>query len=96
MNEDKDIKNEIIKKARKQINYDEEVNENCKNLIDKLLQMNYIGKNNIDIVSCTFDFIKEEIFCKYLEQIFKILEDNNLFTTFKDNKKCKNNILDKI
>ena len=78
----KDFKNEIIKKAKKLINNDEEVKRNGKYLIDKLIKMNYINENSIDLISCVLDYIKEVIFSKYFENIFK--EDNNLLTTLKD------------
>jgi hypothetical protein len=82
MDKDKDFKNEIIKKAKKLINNDEEVKRNGKCLIDKILKMNYINENSIDLISCVLDYIKEVIFSKYFENIFK--EDNNLLTTLKD------------
>ena len=82
MDKGKDFKNEIIKKAKKLINNDEEVKRNGKYLIDKLIKMNYINENSIDLISCVLDYIKEVIFSKYFENIFK--EDNNLLTTLKD------------
>ena len=93
MNEETDFKNDIILKAIKLINNDEGVNENCKLLIDKLLQMNHICKNSLDIISCILDYIKEEIFNKYLEYIFEVLEGNNILTNLKDIKSNNNNIL---
>ena len=82
MDKGKDFKNEIIKKAKKLINNDDEVKRNGKYLIDKLIKMNYINENSIDLISCVLDYIKEVIFSKYFENIFK--EDNNLLTTLKD------------
>ena len=93
MNKDKDFKNDIIKKVKKLINNDEEEFPNCKSLIDKLIQMNYIDKNCLDIISCILDYIGDEIFSKYFEYIFKVLEDNNILTTLKDIKNSKDNIL---
>ena len=56
--------------------------------------MNYISKNIVDIVSGLLDYIKEQIFNKYLKYIFKVLEDNNILTTLLEIKKNKNNKLD--
>ena len=39
-------------------------------LIDKIMNSNYIGKNNLDIIYCLLNYIKEEIFAKYLKYIF--------------------------
>jgi hypothetical protein len=57
--------------------------------------MNFIGKNSIDIISCLLDYIKEQIFAKYLKYIFDILEDNNIITTLLEIKKNNNNVLNK-
>jgi len=93
MNKDKDFKNDIIKKVNKLINNDEEDYGNCKSIIDKLMQMNYIDKNSLDIISCFLDYIGEEIFSKYFEYIFKVLEDNNILTTLKDINNSKDSII---
>ena len=94
MNSEVNFRDDIIKKAKQLINNDKEANGNCKNLVDKLLQINYIGKNSLDIISCILDYIKEEIFSKYLEHIFKVLEDNNLLTTLKEIKNNNRDLLD--
>ena len=94
MDKDTDFKNEIIKKAKKLINNDEEVKRNGKYLIDKILKMNYINENSIDLISYILDYIKEEIFSKNLKYIFKVLEDNNLLTNLKDIKNNKDNVID--
>ena len=94
MDKGKDFKNEIIKKAKKLINNDDEVKRNGKYLIDKLIKMNYINENSIDLISCVLDYIKEVIFSKYFENIFK--EDNNLLTTLKDYNNSINNLIYKI
>ena len=95
MDKDTDFKNEIIKKAKKLINNDKEVKRNGKYLIDKILKMNYINENSIDLISYILDYIKEEIFSKNLKYIFKVLEDNNLLTNLKDIKNNKDNVIDR-
>ena len=81
MNKESNFKYDIIQKAKNLISCDKEAEGNCKNLVDKLMQTNYIGKNSLDIISCGLDYIKEELLSKYLEYIFKVLEDNNILTT---------------
>ena len=41
----------------------------------------YVNKDKIDIISCILDYIKENVFEKYLNFIFVVLEDNNFLTT---------------
>ncbi len=41
----------------------------------------YVNKDKIDIISCILDYIKENVFAKYLNFIFVVLEDNNFLTT---------------
>ena len=40
-----------------------------------------MNKDKIDIISCILDYIKENVFSKYLKLIFDILEDNNFLST---------------
>ena len=94
MDKDKDFKNDIIKKVKELINNDDEEYGNCKSLIDKLLQMNYIDKISLDIISYILDYIREEILSKYFEYIFKVLENNNILTALKDIQSSKDNILE--
>ena len=58
--------------------------EKFDDIIDKILSDQLINKFTIDIVSCIIDYIKGEIFNKYLRKIFKILEDNNILTTLSE------------
>ena len=60
-----------------------------------MIKENYINKNAIDIKSCILDYIKENIFKKYLQYIFKVLEHNNFLTTLIEISKDKNSKLDK-
>ena len=46
-----------------------------------MLKENYVNKDKIDIISCILDYIKENVFAKYLTIIFNVLEDNNFLTT---------------
>ena len=90
MDEEVSFKEKIIEKAKELINNDKEAEGDCKSLIDKIFNMKYIGKNTIDIISCLLDYIKEQIFSKYLKHIFEVLEDNNILTTLLEIKKNKN------
>ena len=92
MDEEDEFKKKIIDKAKKLINNNDEAKGDCKSLVDKI--MRNMGKNNLDIISCLLDYIKEQIFSKYLIYIFKVLEDNNFLTTLVEIKKDKNNRLD--
>ena len=60
-----------------------------------MLEYYYINKDSIDIISCTLDYIKENIFKKSLLYIFKVLEDNNFLTTLIEIGKDRNTKLDK-
>ena len=94
MDKDEEFKDKIIDKAKKLIDSDKEAEGDCKKLIDKILKMNYIGKNSLDIISCLLDYIKEEIFNKYLKYIFTVLEDNNFLTTLLEIKNNKSNSIE--
>ena len=94
MDEEVDFKEKIIEKAKNLINDNIEIEGDFRSLLDKILKMNYIGKNNIDIISYILDYIKEQIFNKYLKHIFEVLEDNNILTTLLEIKSNKNNKLE--
>ena len=94
MEEDVEFKEKIIDKVKDLINNDKDSEGNCKSLIEKIFKMNYIGKNSIDIISSLLDYIKEQIFSKYLKHILEVLEDNNILTTLFEIKKNNNNSLD--
>ena len=78
---DPDFKNKIIDKAKELIETDKNSPEDCFSLVNKMFKENYMNKDKIDIISCILDYIKENIFSKYLKLIFEILEDNNFLTT---------------
>jgi len=92
MEEDSDFKKKIIDKAKNMIDINNEARGDCKSLVDKI--MKNMGKNSLDIISCLLDYIKEQIFNKYLLYIFKALEDSNFLTTLVEIKKDKDNNLD--
>ena len=92
MDEDTDFKQKIILKAKQLIENDKEAEGDCKSLVDKIIKN--MGKNSIDIISCLLDYIKEQIFSKYLMHIFKVLEDSNFLTTLVEIKINNNNKLD--
>ena len=95
MNEDADFKRKIIEKAKELIDNDKEAEGKCKLLIDKIFKTKYIDRNSLDIISCLLDYIKEEIFGKYLKRILEALEDNNILTTLLEiKKKNKNSLLE--
>ena len=79
----------LNKKIKKLI--DEDVNQKFDNgsLINKILKE--IKKNNVDLISCVIDCIKENIFDKYLEKIFEFLEKCNFHTSLIESDKDINN-----
>ena len=79
MKEEESIKEKIMEIAYKLIEEYEE--KNCKEIIGNLYRSNYINKYSIDISSCLVEYIKENIFNKYIKKIFLLLEDDNIFTT---------------
>ena len=86
------FKNKIIEKAKELIITDKDALKDCKNLIEKILSDCYMNKDKIDIVSILLDYIKENVFMKYLNFIFNVLEDNNFLTTLielSDEKTCR-------
>ena len=99
MKDEEEIKEKIIESAYKLIEKDEEMI--CKEIIGNLFRSNYINKYSIDIASCLIEYIKENIFNKYIKQLILLLEDDNIFTTFlqikKDNYKyITNNQVEEI
>ena len=54
------------------------------------MKNNFISKNSVDIISSLLNYIKEEIFGKYLKYIFLVLEDNNILTTLIEIQNNKN------
>ena len=81
MENNKDFKKSIIKKAKELIDEDKNVKGDCGSLIVKMFNENYINKNSIDLISCLMDYIQEKIYNKNLEKIFTFLENNNFLTT---------------
>ena len=74
---DPDFKNELIRKTKELIELDKDAHLDCKSLVKRMFINNYINKDKFDIISCIFDYIKENIFKKYLLYIFRVLEHNN-------------------
>ena len=95
---DPDFKNKIIEKAKELIETDKDAEDDCPSLINKMFRENYVNKDKIDIISCILDYIKENVFSKYLRLIFDILEDNNFFSTLleiNNDRTCRLDIKDK-
>ena len=88
------LKEKIINKAKNFLSEDRSVAGTSQKLVERILQKNYIGKNNRDIISCVLNYIKEEIFGKYIKYIFTALEDNNVLTTLIEIQNNKNNGID--
>ena len=89
---DPHFKNKIIEKAKELIETDKNTSDDCFSLVNEMFKKNYMNKDKIDVISCILDYIKENIFSKYLKLIFDILEDNNFLTTLleiNNNKTCK-------
>ena len=73
--------------------------EEEENIIENILRN--INIYDIDIVSCFLEYIKTNIFNKYLKNVFEILENNNILTTLleikrNENKYIKNEIVEEI
>ena len=78
---DTDFKDKIIEKAKELIETDKDAQDDCLSLVNKMLEQNYVNEDKIDIISCILEYIKENVFQKYLKLIFEVLEDNNFLTT---------------
>ena len=81
--ENESIKEKILTLVFKLIDENKD-EENSNDIIDRIYKGKRINKFTIDIVSCIIEYIKDEIFSKYLKLVFKILEDNNILTTLSD------------
>jgi hypothetical protein len=88
------FKEKIIEKAKNFLSEDRNAEGNSQKIIDRIMHNNYIGKNSLDIISCILNYIKEEIFGKYIKYIFMALEDNNILTTLIEIQNDKNNEID--
>ena len=89
INEEESIKEKLIEIVYEFIEKDNVIY--CRDLIEKMLNEKYINVHSIDIASCLIEYIKENIFKKYLKNVFKIFEDNNIISCLLD--KNKNNCL---
>ena len=85
--EEESFKEKIIEITYKLIDINKEEEANCKDIIEEIYNNNYISIYTIDIVSCLIEYIKENIFNKYLRKVLDILEDNNILTTLYETKK---------
>ena len=95
---DPDFKDKIIGKAKELIQTDNAAQDDCFSLVNRMLKENYVNKDKIDIISCILDYIKENVFEKYLKIIFDVLEDNNFLTTLleiNNEPNCRLDIKDK-
>jgi len=92
---DPEFKDKIIEKAKELIEEDKNSPDDCFSLVNEMFKVNYMNKDKIDIISCILDYIKENIFAKYLIRIFNILEDNNFLTTLLEINNIKTCRLDK-
>jgi hypothetical protein len=81
--DNKSIKEKIINATYKLIEENKD-DENLDEIIDKIFRNKLVNKFTVDIVTCIIDYIKEEIFNKYLIKILKVLEDNNILTTLSE------------
>ena len=74
---------------------------NCKVIIDKLYNNNYINEYTVDIASCLIEYIKDNIFNVYVRKVLLKLEDNNILTTLveltkKDFKEIDKSLIEEI
>ena len=93
INEEKSIKEKIIEMIYKYIDIKGE--HNCKDIIENIYSNKMVNKYIVDISTSLIEYIKEEIFNKYLKIIFEFLEDNNIITTFFEIKKGNYQFLNK-
>ena len=93
MNEEETIKGKIIETAYKLIDNYETFEQNCKDIIDKIYNNNYINKDTIDITSCLIEYIKDNIFNSYIKKVLLKLENNNILTTLIDLKTKDKNLV---
>ena len=81
MENNKDFKKDLIKKAKELINDNKDAMGDCGSLIYKMFNEKYINPNSIDLISCIVEYMKEKIFNENLKKVFNILEHNNFLTT---------------
>ena len=81
MNEDDDIRDEIIKISYKLIENNKNEDTNCNVLIDKIIGEGVVNKYTVDIASCLIEYIRANIFNTYVKKVLLKLEDNNILTT---------------
>ena len=102
MNEERTIKDKINNVVFKFIDNDKDKEDiNCKRIIEILYKDQYINKYTLDIVSLIIEYIKDNLYNKYLYIIFKKLEDNNILTTLlqiqkNEHKKIAKNLVEEI
>ena len=78
-------KEKIIEKAKYFFSLIKSNENNSQNLIFRMLLNEFINEKSLDIISCIFNYIKEEIFGKLMEYILKALERKNLLTNLINN-----------
>ena len=79
---------EIFKIIYKLIDDNKEDETNCKYIIEKIYNNDYISPFTIDIVSCLIEYFKEKVFNKYLKKALE-LEDNNFLANILETIKNK-------
>jgi hypothetical protein len=101
MNEEEIIKDKIFATSYKLIDNNENDEQNCRDIIDKLYNNNYINEYTVDIASCLIEYIKDNIFNVYVRKVLLKLEDNNILTTLveltkKDFKEIDKSLIEEI
>jgi hypothetical protein len=81
MENNKEFRKTLIKKAKELIDEDEISKGNSAGLIYKMNKEKPINKNTIDIVSHLLIYIREKIFNENLFKVFEFLEHDNILTT---------------
>jgi hypothetical protein len=76
-NNNKSFRECIIKKITDFIIEQKEID----NIIEKIYESKNINQNSIDLISVIIEYIKDNIFSKYIKIILCLLEDNNILTT---------------
>jgi len=81
LNEEETIKEKLIEVIFKLIDNNKNNETNCRDIIDKFYNNNYINEYTVDIASCFIEYIKDNTFNAYARKVILKLEDNNILTT---------------
>ena len=74
LNEEETIKDKIIEVIYKLIDNKKNNETNCRDIIDKYFNNNYINECTVDIGSCLIEYIKDNIFNAYTRKLLLKLE----------------------